>query len=469
MDDRISRCLHRNEVGDAELFVELFSSTYCFDSYTRTWYIWEGHRWKEVGGSTVRSSLDEVTLEYEKELGTTSIEQRKALERRINNLNTYSRRKSVIKLVEDKLSREGDIAWDAHPWRMPCENGVINLRNGELEDGRPEDYQRAFCPTTYRGLRVTCPRWDKFLLEIMDGDETMVGYIRRLVGYVLSGTTDEGVFPILWGKGRNGKGTMLEVLGKVLGGFATPVASSLLMEQTYTRSSAAASPDLLRLMGKRLVWANETDEGRKLSTSLVKWLVGGDTITARPLYGKEEITFRPTHTIFLLTNHKPQVNPGDYALWQRLHLIPFKLSFVDDPKDPDERKRDMDLMRRFTKIEDQGILTWAVRGCLEWQEYGLIPPKAIKDAVREYMEDEDDLIAEFIRSEVEAIGTTWTRALTVYQRYCNWSYSTGLPVMVIRKFGSNLAARIKRRRVSEGLEYNLKLKVNSKGGLRIVG
>jgi putative DNA primase/helicase len=462
MKHQIAEYLQHNEVGDAELFVSLFKSDYCYDRYTRTWYKWGGNYWIGDNGEGVISDMDEVTKVYEREAKEASGGVRREMERRITLLNTYQRRSHVLKLVAAKLALETDIRWDNNPWLMPCANGVINLKTGEIVGGKPGDYLRSFCPTMYRGLMVTCPRWEKFLLEIMDGDKTMVGYLRRLIGYTLSGTVSEGVFPVLWGRGRNGKGTMLEVLGKVLGDFATPVSSSLLLEQTYTRNSAAPSPDLMRLQGKRLVWASESDEDRKLSLSTVKWLTGNDSIVARPLKGME-ISFRPTHTLFMISNHKLRVEVGDYAIWQRVHLIPFKLSFVDDPTNPYERKRDTDLMRRLINIEDIGILTWAVRGCMEWQEYGLIPPKTIRDTTKEY-EDEEDIVSIFLKEETETGGEEWIKMIDLYQRYQWWAASRGLTYGSIIKFGRDLSGRVEKRHTRYGTDYKIQLKGNQVGG-----
>ena len=454
MDQKVAEYLKHNEVGDAELFVDLFAQEYCYDKVTHTWYRWAGHYWQEDGDEGVLDAFDGVVKVYESELKEAYGGARKDLERRINSLNTFKRRSNILHLVASKLSSGRAIHWDTHPMRLPCANGIIDLKKGELVAGSQEDYQRAHSPTKFVNLKAPCPRWEKFLLEIMDGDEQMVYYLQRLVGYALSGTASEGVFPVLWGRGRNGKGTMLEVLGKVLGDFATPVSSSLLMEQTYTRSSSGPSPDLMKLQGRRLVWANETEEGRKLSASVVKWLVGGDSITARPMYGKEEITFRPTHTLFLLTNHKPQVDANDYAMWKRLHLIPFTQSFVDQPTEQGEHRRDPDLMHRFTKIEDQGILTWAVLGCRAWQEYGLFQPDTIKDITKEYA-DEEDYLTPFIIEAKEKQGTGWLKAVDLFQSYREWVLCRGLHPTSMTTFGRNLGQKVAKRRTSRGYEYKL--------------
>jgi len=132
----------------------------------------------------------------------------------------------------------------------------------------------------------------------------------------------------------------------------------------------------MALKGKRIVWASETGEGRHLNIGKVKWLTGEDTITARAPFAKRQITFSPTHTLFLLTNHKPHITADDYAIWQRVHLVPFNLSFIDEPKTEYERKRDPDLSKKL-KEEASGILAWLVRGCLSWRIEGLNPPRIV--------------------------------------------------------------------------------------------
>ena len=457
----IGEYIQKNEVGDARLFQEIFKDDYCFDQSTHTWYSWNKHYWVEVSGKGMLDVIDMVvnvyTAERDSKVGDWW---KKEIDKRINSLNTLRRRTNVLSLAESLYARhQGIINWDSAPWYLPCVNGVVNLKTGDIHPGKQKDYQRGYCPTKFVGLKAPCSRWEKFLYEIMNGDEEMVRYIQRLVGYAMSGTAGEGVFPVLWGKGRNGKGTMLEVLGKVLGDFATSVSSSLLMAQTYSRNSAAPSPDLMKLQGKRLVWANETGEGQKLSTSVVKWLVGGDSIVARPPYGREEITFRPTHTLFLLTNHKPQVDAGDYAIWQRLRLIPFTQSFVDNPTQPNEHLRDLDLMRRFTRIEDQGILSWAVNGCLDWQEYGLMPPDVVKATTVEYAEEEDT-IDSFLNEccVLGGGGVLWIRAVDLFQVYRTWTMRQGLSCGNMVKFGRDLVGHVKKRRVSRGVEYQLFLR-----------
>lgn len=149
---------------------------------------------------------------------------------------------------------------------------------------------------------------------------------------------------------------MLEIIKEVLGSsLAGAIQSELLLNQDRIRSSSGPSPDVMRLRGLRLVWASETQEGRKLDAGKVKLLTGGGELTARAPYGKYEITFSQSHTLFLLTNSKPHAPADDYALWKRLILIPFTMSFVENPQDVNEKKADKYLIEELKK-EKEGIL-----------------------------------------------------------------------------------------------------------------
>jgi putative DNA primase/helicase len=183
------------------------------------------------------------------------------------------------------------------PPLLPCLNGVVELNPDGLffRDGRPGDYIKKYCPVPWEGPGAPAPTWRQSLLEIQDGNKENVAYLLRLFGYAISGLAVEHVFPVFWGPGRNGKSLILETLAYVLGPLAGPIQSELLMLQKHPRAAAAPSPDLMALRGLRLAWASESDEGRRLNAGRVKWICGGDSLTARGPYDRKMVTFRPTH------------------------------------------------------------------------------------------------------------------------------------------------------------------------------
>ncbi|MFH1885421.1 MAG: phage/plasmid primase, P4 family [Pseudomonadota bacterium] len=376
---------------------------------------------------------------------------RKALLQRCRELNRRKKRADVVYLAAcgtDSLGVTGE-KWDSDPWLLGVANGVLDLRTGELRPGRPEYFIRTASPVEWKGREAKAPTWEKFLQSTFAGDSDLIFYLQRLFGYGLTGLIVEHVMIILWGLGRNGKGTLIEVIGVVLGLLAGPIQAELLLEQGRSRSSAGASPDILGLRGKRIVWASETDEGRRLNAGRVKWLTGGDTLTARGLYAKREVTFQPSHLLCLLTNHKPMVDADDFALWQRLHLIPFNVRFVDNPEAANEAPRDPDLKAKLL-AEAPGILAWLVAGCLDWQKDGLgVPPAAVAGATNEYRENED-LLNHFIEDECQIGQEIQAQAGHLYEAYKTWAVSGGLrPVSHIKfseQMGRKFEPRITRNR-----------------------
>jgi putative DNA primase/helicase len=171
---------------------------------------------------------------------------------------------------------------------------------------------------------------------------------------------------------------LVEIWKRLLGDLAATAAFD-----TFARARGNRGPrnDLARLHRMRLVVAAESGEGRRLDEATVKSLTGGDTVTARFLYG-EHFEFRPQFKLCLVTNHRPRVDGDDDAIWRRLRLVPFEECFIGR----EDRSLSADL-----EAELPGILAWAVEGCLEWQRDGLGEAEAVQRATREYREEEDVL------------------------------------------------------------------------------
>jgi putative DNA primase/helicase len=319
-------------------------------------------------------------------------------------------------------------------------NGVIDLATGDFRPGRPDDYIRTATPTVWQGLNAPAPRWERFLKEIFVEDSALIAFMQRLLGYAITGKVTEHILPILWGHGRNGKDTLLETLRVVLGPSAGPVSKDVLIDKR-TGNSGSASPHIYALRWLRLAWASETNAGAKFNAEQVKLLTGGGTLTARPLYGGM-VTFAPKYTLLLLTNHKPRADADDYALWNRLLLIPFTQSFVDKPKLDNEHKADPHLLDKL-KAEASGILAWLIRGCLAYQRDGLNPPASVRLATEAYQQEEDDL-AQFIE-ECCIIGPSYqVEAGPLYRAYETWAKGYGKIPWGSRTFGEKIVRRFKR-------------------------
>jgi len=460
MADFLLDCAKSGQIGDARVFIALFTGRYCYDHASVTWYQWQEHYWGQDTVLNIVSEIDKLIEVYAEEVKKWSWRRIKAIKERDQELakeaenNEAIYLKKIVKLQdkqyrlnviylatvgENSLGISGD-EWDRNPYLIACTNGVIDLEKGEFRPGRPGDFIKTPCPTEWLGDDEPAPRWYRFLEEVFGDDFELIAYNKRLLGYGIIGLVIHHILIILWGIGRNGKGTLLEILYYVLGPLAGPIQAELLLEQKNLRSSAGPSPDIMALRGKRIVWGSETDEGRKLNAGKVKWLTGGDTLVGRDPYGKREVTFRPSHLLFLLTNFKPKLNARDFALWDRIHLIPFKFSFVDNPKEPHHRNIDSNLLEDLKK-EAPGILAWLVQGFREYEVNGLSPPPAVLQAVEQYKEEED-VVGLFISDCCVIAPNEKAKGQELYDAYKNWCDREGRKPIWQVKFGEQLKSRL---------------------------
>jgi len=453
---QIFDALSRNEAGDADFFVEMNWGRLVYDHASATWFTWAGHYWKCDTTEQALTYVSEVAKPYVAEMkrqawgragaemaghnktADEAAELEKALAKRVRELHTVRRRKDILHLARagaNSLGISGD-EWDADPMSLAVQNGVVDLRTGAFRDGRSGDYFKTFAPTPWEGIDAPCPIWEAFLDSTFAGDNDLVAFKSRLLGYAITGKTTEAVLPVFWGDGRNGKTVELQAVADTLGpDFSGPLEGELLLENRFKRPSGGPSSDLMYLRGKRLTWLSETNENRRLNSGKVKLLTGGDLITGRAPHAIRQITFPPTHKSFLCTNHRPKADAQDAALWHRVLLIPFNMAFVTnpDPNKPNERLADPDLSEKL-KAERPGILAWLVRGCLEWQRQGLNPPESVRAATKEY-QDANDTIKAFLEEKcTEGPGKT-VRAEAFYKAYQAWAEGNGEKPVTSTKFG----------------------------------
>lgn len=436
----IRQCIDANEVGDGLLYAALLRNEFVYNNTTGEWLVWAGHHWERdimeknlAAAETVmvrrlfeeaRQLSGEIEQLYKKNDQKTALNRQKTQQnvyKRIFRLRTDKGRNMCVKFArtnDDPIAIKGD-ELDLYPWLLPCKNGVIDLRTGKLRDGRREDLMFLASPVEYPGFRKKAPLWEKTLREIFEGKQEMVDYIQRLLGYAITGLDIEHIFPVLYGAGRNGKGIIVSVLNHVLGPLSGSIQSEMLLDQRRPRSSQGPSPDIMTLKGLRVAFASETDEGQRFSAAKVKWLTGGDQLVGRYPHDKYEVRFRPTHTLFLLTNRKPMAPGDDFAFWERMHLIPFRLAFVDrDPVAENERRADKYLAEKLKK-EAPGILSWLVRGCLEYQKQGLNPPVEIIEATAQYRRDED-ILADWLEDYCKITSDEKGQATELYDHFVKW-------------------------------------------------
>jgi len=199
------------------------------------------------------------------------------------------------------------------------------------------------------------------------------------------------------------------------------------------------------LQGLRLVKASETDSGKALGEATVKRLTGGDKITACKKYG-HNFTFDPTHKLFLLTNHKPEIKDTTHAIWRRVHLIPFNATF---------RPGQDSTLEEDLKAEASGVLNWLIEGCIKWQDAGLKPPRAVLEATKEYR-SEMDIMQRFLEDCCTVFDDGVTGRVEpgkIFEVYKQWCKDQNENQETQTKFGRRLREKGFNKKKSSGKWY----------------
>jgi putative DNA primase/helicase len=296
--------------------------------------------------------------------------------------------------------------------------------------------------------QAPCPRWDQFLREIMADNQELIDYLQRAVGSSLTADVSDQVLFFLYGGGANGKSKFLEAILSIMADYGMQAIPEFLT----VRNSEHHPTERTDLFGKRFVATVEIEQGKALAEALVKQLTGGEKVRARRM--REDFwEFEPTHKLWLAANHKPVVKGTDHAIWRRIKLIPFDVTFVDHPTGNRELKKDPTISAQL-RAELPGILRWAVEGCLKWQARGLDEPKAVTEAVDEYRR-EMNAIGQFLEAccyvPTPVRGDIKAQSSRLYDAYIRWS---GDHSMTQTAFAAKLAEMGYRKKMgSDGRNY----------------
>lgn len=392
----VLKALDEGEWGDAGLFAERFGDKYVWDpseGKDGTFYFWNESHWQGDDTKTRYTDMQKIAELYRSSAETLrdtdeNKEKKKELLKRAGALRSSRRCATTFVFLHDKVPFKGE--WDDCPGFLPCKNGLLDLKTGALLPLAQEKrrYLRTLCPTDFNPHAST-KLVDQFLDDITLGDVELSNFLLRVLGSALLGNPREEKAFIFYSRyGRNGKGTLLQSLEKVVGSQAKTFQSEMLLEQRNPPSSSNASPDLAGLQGVRFAIFSEVNKHRKLDTAKIKNLRGRDTISCRRMYSGVDLQIRPSHTLFLQANVKPQAPADDEAFWKTMILIPCNAEFVDDPKEPHQRRLDPDFKAKLLG-EREGFLRRLVEGCRDYQVNGLQIPESVKEGVQKYRTEND--------------------------------------------------------------------------------
>lgn len=447
------------DTGNAERFVLRFSNQARFVHALRAWLVWDGRRWARDESDQVRVLAKTVMIEFLQQ--ATSVGNKDGEKFAKASLDS-KRITNMLREVQPHLAVK-PAQLDQHPDFLVFLNGTVNLETGELGPHEPDHFITKVVHHNYVS-GAACPIFTATVARLMgaspDASEEDLARAHRLVsalqvclGYTLTGHTREKVVFILFGKGNNGKTTILSLFLKLLEEYAVLLQIDSLMVRQENNNSQA---DLADLRGARFVMTSETEEGQRLAEGKLKRITQGmGKIKAVRKY-ENPIEFPESHKLWIDANYKPVIRGTDAAIWNRMFTVPFSVTIQP-------HEIDHDLQRKLL-AEAEGILAWAVAGAVRWYRHRLIVPDEIRAAVEAYRAEMDQ-IGRFIEERCVIYDGLACYASSLYGAYKQWAESGGEQVITKRALGVKLLEReeLKSEHAMNGVRYKgIALKADSR-------
>lgn len=392
----------------------------------RTWVRWDGGRWVDDpdGGEPRRVSktiADALWAEAGPNASMSLVKFcRDAASRRgIDAAAALAKSESGVEIAAD--------AFDAAACEINCGNGILNLDTMMLRPHDPAARMTRMANVTF-DPRAECPRWAHFIAEVMLGDDDMAAYLQRSLGLALSGDVSEQILWCHWGTGANGKSLLFSVLAEILGDYAAPIPADVLVTAAGERDREKS---VARLVGRRLCYAQEPDEGGKLAEGSLKAITGGDRLTARLEWERARVV-TPTWHVHVCMNQLPQVRGTDYGLWRRLHIVRWGRTFS-----PEEQRPRAEIEKELL-AEAPGIFRWLCDGFSAWRKGGLRPPSCVTTLTERYRQYSDSVSRWLASDEVARDDGAVTPAGELYAAYCRYCIEEGCHAVTQAMFGRSL-------------------------------
>ncbi len=399
-----------------EAFNTIYGDNWRYCDQWGKWFVWTGQCWNQ----------DKVLYVYHlSRLLCRAAASQAEKERQRNRLASTSTIQNVVKLARSAPCHATTAdEWDCDPWLLNTPGGVVDLKTGRLRAHCRSDMMTRMTTATPEG---ECSLWLRFLNDVTNGDQALVDYLQKVIGYCLTGVTTEHALFFLHGGGANGKSVFVHVLMSILGNYAANAPVETFMESRTEKHPT----DLASLQGARYVSSVETEQGKRWNESKLKTLTGGDKISAR-FMRQDFFEYTPQFKLVIAGNHKPSIRNVDEAMKRRLHLIPFTVTVPDE-------KKDRALPNKLLHERD-GILAWAVTGCLRWQREGIQPPASVQQATQEYFEAEDH-IGQWLSDRCELGDSQREGVAQLYSDWKVWCDDQGLYVGSMKRFSETLQSR----------------------------
>lgn len=424
-----------NDKGNACLFADMYRDCLRYNSTAKEWFYYNGQRWRQDTGGMIAEGkakeLSDVLCAYAYQIQDDAV--RASYMRHVAKLGSRRVRKTMLDDSRD-LNFITNADLDKDLYLLNCQNGVLDLRTFEFKPHSPDFLMEKIAQVTYNPA-ANSAEWENFINAVLQGNQAKIRYLQKLLGYALTGGTNEETCYLLYGAStRNGKSTLVETYAYMLGnadGYALNMKPETLA-QKQSADSRQASGDIARLDGCRFLNASEPPKRMIFDVALLKTLLGRDSITARHLH-QSEFQFVPVFKLFINTNFLPLISDDTLFTSGRLNVITFDRHFK--PEEQDKGLKD-----RLKEPDNlSGLLNWCIEGLKAYYAEGAAPPECVTAATAEYRANSDK-IGNFISECLEESDKN-TTVKDVYEKYVVWCRDSGFGAENKSNFTAELSGK----------------------------
>jgi P4 family phage/plasmid primase-like protien len=403
----IMKSLNNTSGTIAEVFYHLNKEKICYTE-DKKWHIFENNLWRIT--KKIRRTLSDCLTNYyikvlkfyeNLDLNKKNNSKTRKITELINGLTKTTIRNNILTELADIYVSENSEFKDILNSKnnlIGFENGVFDLDEMKFREGIYTDY--ISYSTKYNFKQEFSNNKEHLIrfLEDIQPDKKQLHYLLKFLSTCLFGKNKIEKFHIFQGIGRNGKSKLIELISHTFGDYYVSIQSQLLTKEQPSASNPR--PEILTLKGKRIVCASEPENNQKLNTSFIKFLSGNDILTARALFENEIVSFIPQFSMILLCNDVPQFdNQNDHAMWERCRYINFPITFVDDPKNNNQKKIDYNLSDKLLHWKEDFVLLLIDYYNL-YKKEGLLPEQSVLNFTNE-IKDEQNIYKQYMEERTK--------------------------------------------------------------------
>jgi len=201
------------DVANGERFERRYAG-HAIHSDSLGWLVWDGRRFardSKAAREFAKVISDDIRAEITVMANAIDMRDPKSavmFQQYVDALNKWSKLSASTRGLDNILTEANTtpgingnaLEFDVDPWLLNCLNGTIDLRTGELMSHNPDHLITKLTPIEY-DPDALCPRWDQFLLEVFEGDEDVIEYVKRALAYSMTGDTSWQAWFLLHGRG----------------------------------------------------------------------------------------------------------------------------------------------------------------------------------------------------------------------------------------------------------------------------